>query len=239
MSGKSSGTSTFQQLSLPVRLDDSATFDNFLQTPENGLALQTAREAARGRSSGLLYGWPGSGRSHLLQAACHACDSDARYLPLAELADFDPAMVLENCEAADLVALDDIDAVSTRPDWAEHLFHAFNRLHVASARWLVAASAAPRQIPCALPDLLSRLSWNPAVRIGALDDNQRNSALRARARNRGLELSDAAANYILNRYSRDPVRLFALLDLLDRRSLESKRRLSLAFVKEVIGSDVD
>lgn len=235
--GKEGDARNFQQLSLAVRLDDSATFDNFLPTAGNGLALQAARDAAAGRGSAFLFGAPGSGRSHLLQAACHACQSDARYLPLAELGAHDPALVLENCETAALVVLDDIDAVTADPIWAEQLFHALNRIHAAAGCWLAAAAVPPRQLSTTLPDLQSRLAWNPAVRIGGLDDAQRIAALRGRARLRGLELGSDVASYILNHYSRDPARLFTLLDLLDRRSLELQRRLTLAFVKQVMESD--
>lgn len=236
---KDGSSQGFRQLSLAVRLDDGATFDNFFPTAGNGLALRSAREAVLGRSSAFLFGPPGSGRSHLLQAACRVRGAEARYLPLAELASYDPAVVLENCEHAPLVAFDDIDAATADPDWAEHLFHAFNRMQGHGCCWLATAASPPRQLVCALADLRSRLAWSPAVRIGSLDDEQRLAALKFRARNRGLEMGDEAARFILTRCPRDPARLFALLDLLDRRSLELKRRLTLTFVKKVLESAVD
>lgn len=227
----------FRQLPLALRLDDSATFDNFYLTPDNGLALETARGAACGKDSGFIFGPPGSGRSHLLQAACHACEGSALYLPLAELAGHEAAFVLEGCGNAALLALDDVDAVVASASWAEQLFHTLNRLRDAGGVWLAAGGVAPRRMVCALADLRSRLEWSPAVHVAALDDERRGAALRWRARGRGLELGEEAARYILNRYSRDPRRLFALLDVLDRRSLEHRRRLSVAFVREIMAEE--
>lgn len=230
----SDSTPSYQQLSLPVRLDDSATFDNFFVTDGNGLALQAAKDAAALNDSAYLFGPPGSGRSHLLQAACHRLGVEARYLPLADLAMFEPAQVLDNAEHAALVALDDVDAVAQNPLWAEALFHLFNRLREAGGRCLISAGCSPRQLSCALPDLQSRLSWHGAVRVSALDEEQRLAALRWRAQCRGLELSEEVARFILSRFSRDPAALFALLDQLDRRSLELQRRLTVAFVRQVL-----
>lgn len=234
----STSHSPARQLSLPVRLDDSATFDNFFATSDNSLALKACRDSARGAGWVFLFGPSGAGRSHLLQAACHECKGTARYFPLAELADCDPGAVLENVESASLVALDDIDAVITDPAWAEQLFHALNRMQRSGSGGLISARQAPRQLPCILPDLQSRLSWHPAIRIAALDDAQRIAALCARAHHRGLELDETVARYIIHRYSREPARLFALLETLDQRSLELQRRLTIAFVREVMASDI-
>jgi len=230
------GQPAARQLSLPMRLDDHATFDNFHATAGNSLALAAARACAAGGESAFLFGPPGAGLSHLLQAACHEGGSATRYLPLAELADCEPEAVLEGLEDADLLALDDVDAVVADGAWSEQLFHLLNRLQRTGSAVLFSARQAPRQLPCRLPDLQSRLSWHPAIRVAPLNEDQRMAALRDRAHRRGLVLDETVARYIMQRYSRDPARLFALLEVLDQRSLELQRRLTIAFVRQTMAA---
>jgi DnaA family protein len=56
-----------------------------------------------------------------------------------------------------------------------------------------------------------------------------------RATARGMEMNDEVANFIINRSSRSAKELFSLLDVLDRKSLADKRKLTIPFVREVIG----
>ena len=120
------------QLPLGVGLRDDATFDSFYAPTANASLVEyLTRQLTPGAESYLyLWGAPGSGRSHLLQAACHAAsdvDKRALYLPLADLGHFPPLM-LEEIERLDLVAIDDLEYVIGRKRWEEALFHAFNRL---------------------------------------------------------------------------------------------------------------
>ncbi|MFW6345049.1 MAG: DnaA regulatory inactivator Hda, partial [Halomonas sp.] len=198
------------QLPLGVGLRDDATFANFHPGPNATLVGRLAAQLEpEGEPFLYLWGAPGVGRSHLLQAACHAAsyrDMRALYLPLEELGHFPPLM-LEEIERLDLVAIDDLERVVGRPRWEEALFHAFNRLRDAGKRLVVAAEASPRRLPVALPDLASRLTWGVTFHVQRLDDAGRLAALKLRARERGMLLGDEVARYILHR---GPRRLDAL-----------------------------
>ena len=121
------------------------------------------------------------------------------------------------------------------PEWAEALFHLFNRIRDAGHYLLIAADAAPRQLEIALPDLDSRLRWGVVLRIQALDDDGKLAALRARAYDRGIDLSEEVAQFILNRSPRQTGELFLLLDHLDQASLSAKRKVTIPFVKQLLG----
>lgn len=227
------------QLPLGVGLRDDATFGNYYPGAENApLVEQLTRQLAPdGEPYLYLWGAPGTGRSHLLQAACHqASDRDARalYLPLADLGHFPPLM-LEDIERLDLVAIDDLECVVGRKRWEEGLFHAFNRLRDAGKRLVIASNAAPRQLPVLLPDLASRLAWGMTFHVQTLDDDGRLAALRLRAEVRGMELPDDVARYILHRGPRQLSELCRSLDTLDRASLSAKRKLTIPFVKQALG----
>ncbi len=226
------------QLPLGVGLRDDATFVNFHPGPNATLVGRLTHQLEpEGEPFLYLWGAPGVGRSHLLQAACHAAsdrDMRALYLPLEELGHFPPLM-LEDIERLDLVAIDDLDRVVGRPRWEEALFHAFNRLRDAGKRLVVAAEAPPRQLPVKLPDLASRLSWGVTFHVQGLDDSGRLAALQLRARGRGMQLGDEVARYILHRGPRRLDELFRLLEQLDRASLSAQRKLTIPFVKLALG----
>jgi DnaA family protein len=59
-------------------------------------------------------------------------------------------------------------------------------------------------------------------------------ALRLRASQRGLELPDDTARFLLNRSRRDMTSLYRLLDTLDTEALIAQRRLTIPFVREVM-----
>lgn len=229
------------QIPLGVHLHDEATFDNFFVNPESGSALALAAIKALASGSGpdtFIYLWGTSGLSHLLQAACH----DARergytgqYLPLDEVAGFAPAELLEGLEHQDLLCLDGLEFVLGRPEWDLALFHLYNRIRAQGSRLLVAAHGSPKECASTLPDLASRLSWGATYRLDTLGDLDKQQALQQRARFRGMEMNDDVARFILNHRSRELKQLLACLDTLDRRSLAEKRRLSIPFVKEVLG----
>ncbi|WP_104203589.1 DnaA regulatory inactivator Hda [Billgrantia saliphila] len=226
------------QLPLGVGLRDDATFDSYLPAANASLVDRLVHQLDAGGEPFLyLWGGPGTGRTHLLQAACHAAsdrDMRALYLPLRDLGHFPPLM-LEDVERLDLVAIDDINAVIGRRRWEEGLFHAFNRLRDAGKRLVVSASAAPRQLPVKLPDLASRLTWGVTFHLHGLDDSERLQAMQLRARLRGMQLPDEVARYILHRGPRSLGELFEALAELDRASLTAQRKLTIPFVKQALG----
>ncbi|EWH03754.1 DnaA regulatory inactivator Hda [Halomonas sp. BC04] len=226
------------QLPLGVSLRDDATFDSFLPGA-NATLLETLTQQLGENGEPFVYLWgaAGTGRTHLLQAACHAASSRdlrALYLPLEELGHFPPLM-LEEVERLDLVAIDDVDAVVGRKRWEEGLFHAFNRLRDAGKHLLMASAVSPRQLPVKLPDLASRLTWGVTFHLQGLDDTERLQALQLRARVRGMQLPDEVARYILHRGPRGLGELCESLAVLDRASLTAQRKLTIPFVKQALG----
>ncbi|WP_025731911.1 DnaA regulatory inactivator Hda [Carnimonas nigrificans] len=225
------------QLPLGIGPRDDATFANFYPG-SNVAALAALKAQAAGAAEPLVYVWGGAetGRSHLLQAVCHEADDHGLrilYLPLKELGHFPPLM-LEDLERLDLLAIDDVDYVVGRKRWEEGLFHCFNRMRDASRRLVIAANAAPRQLDIKLPDLASRLGWGATFHLQPLDDEQRTEALKLRAQQRGMELPDEVARYIMHRGPRRLPALFAELERLDTASLSAHRRLTIPFVKQAL-----
>ena len=226
------------QLSLEVKLDDQATFDNFYapRGPPQHLATFVLQDD--GQKYAYLVGAEGSGLSHLLQAACQKTalghNSGAVYMPLAEMQDYPPEQVLDNLESASLLCLDDLQSVVHKQQWQEPLFNLFNRCMDAGTKLVIAAHAMPDDLDLDLDDLLSRLKSGVLLQMLAYKDADQRRLLQHRANRRGLYLSDDVALFLLNRLPRNSHQLMDALEKLDGASMQEQRRLTTPFVKSVL-----
>jgi DnaA family protein len=188
-----------------------------------------------------LFGPAGSGKSHLLQAACaHATTTGltAAWLPLRAMREEGPAL-LAGFESLDLVALDDIDAIAGDAGWERGLFTFYNELLERQGRLAATAAAAPAAMPFGLPDLASRLAAARIYRLLPLDETDQAEALRRRAEYRGLELPEETLQFLTRRAPRDFAALCGLLDALDLESLAARRRLTVPFVRDWLSRERD
>lgn len=227
-----------RQLPLPVGLRDGNRFDNFLPLG-NGEALAAVQALVAGREAFVCLAGPdGTGRTHLLEAAIDALAAQGvavAYLPLAELAPLGPGVLQDMVVPEGLVCLDDLDRVAGDRAWEEALFHLYNRVRDAGGRWLSAAVSPPSAAGFVLPDLASRLGACLIARLQPLDDESRLAVLVARAGGRGLELPPDAGRWLLARTSRRLEDLIATLEVLDRAALVHQRRLTVPFLRQVLG----
>ena len=144
---------------------------------------------------------------------------------------------LHGIEQAGLVALDDLDAIAGHREDEIALFDLHNRVRDAGVDLVYAARDVPAALPLALPDLRSRLAQCTLLALRALDDDGRAEVLRQRAASRGLIFDEAALEWLLRRHSRDLSDLGALFERLDRASLAAQRRLTVPFLRQVLGAD--
>lgn len=230
---------TFRQLPLSFGVRDVFSFDT-LVTGNNEIIVGIVSQCALGVGEKQVYIWSshgeGSGKSHLLQAACHQASKNQRtvcYLPAKEILT-KSVQVFDELDQLDLVCLDDIDFLAKLPDWEEALFDLINRMRESGNCLVLAASVAPEALNVELPDLRSRLAWGPVFQLQTLSDAQKHEALRIRAVQRGLELPDNVADYLMRHYPRDLFGLFERLELLDTAAMAMQRRLTVPFVKSVL-----
>jgi DnaA family protein len=219
-----------KQLPLGVRLRAEAIFDSFAPGP-NGELVAALREG--GCAPLWLWGNPGSGKTHLLQAVCAAADAAAAYFPFGRSLALPPAALagFENCR---VLCLDDVDSIAGDQPWEQALFGLFNEAAELGTRLIFAARAAPRAIDWGLEDWRSRASACVVYQLRDLDDAGRLEALRLRAAQRGLQLPSETADYLLRRMPRDLPSLFEILDHLDEASLVAQRRLTVRFIRDAL-----
>lgn len=227
-----------EQLPLNIHLRDDAAFESFYPGP-NQAVFNALWQFAHLQGEHFIYLWGchGVGKTHLLQAVCHYVQDHYQtgfYLPFKEVDAYDVS-VLEGLENFDLICLDDIHLIAGQSIWEEALFHLYNRLRDNQRYLLVSASAAAPYLGIKLPDLVSRLVWGLTFHLHELSDQEKLAALQFRAQLRGIKLNDSVGQFLLNRYARDMHGLFVMLDKLDQASLIAQRRLTIPFVKNVLG----
>ena len=230
---------TTSQLVLGVKLRDDARFDNFHGHRNQDVArrLRAVCDQPLGVPVVAVCGASDTGKSHLLQAACHHMEGQGRSavcFSIAEVQPFGPG-VLAGLESQNLVCLDDLDRVAGDTAWEEAVFHLYNRVQDAGHLLMVSLANVPASAGFRLPDLVFRLSHGLTLQLGIYRDSDRQTILQARAEQRGLVMGDDVASFIMRRAPRRLGDLLAMLDVLDENSLQAQRRLTIPFVKTVMG----
>ena len=223
-----------RQLPLRVRLRDSARFASFLPRGNAEVFALLAGDSLAMPRTLWLWGRPGTGKSHLLQAACAAAGGRGEAAAYFDLATGSDSALLDGCEELATVCLDNLDAVAADDGWNAAIFRLYMLMQDGRGRLLVASTAPPASLPFVLPDLRSRLLASSVHQLHELDEAGQLAALQLRAARRGLDLSDEAALYLVHRLPRDLHSLFAVLDQLDDASLAAQRRLTIPFLREAL-----
>jgi len=225
------------QLTLGVRLRDSSVFASYFPGRN-----QPAIDALLALRSGepptcvFIHGPAGSGKTHVLQALCALASQQAdaaAYLPLGAMMSMGPE-ILSGCGDLACVGIDDIELASGRREWELALFGLHQQLEERRGRLIVAAAGPPAASGIQLADLRSRLAGGLVLTLQSLDEPEQIAALQLHADQRGFELPDDTAQYLLRRLPRDMTTLCNFLDELDQASLVAQRRLTVPFVREVM-----
>lgn len=134
--------------------------------------------------------------------------------------------------------LDDADGGGSE----EALFHAWNEAVDARRPLLMTARSAPEDWNVSLPDLASRLAATPRVRIGPPDDALLLHLFHKLWRDRGIEVADELARYVLSRVERSFAAVARAVDLMNAASLARQRPPSIPLAREALldmGSEDD
>lgn len=210
-----------QQLLLDIRPAARPTLDNFIPGPNRELLDHLKRWLNGEAAETALYIWgpPGSGKTHLLKALV------AQAGGVLWDGSFDAA------PGAPLMAVDDVESLSDAAQIAA--FDAFNRARTAGQRFIAAGENAPAGLKVR-EDLRTRLGWGLIYRLFPLSDEDMQAALIKHARDLGFDLDPAIAAWLLTRASRNLGHLLQIVEALDRYSLQTKRRITLPLLKEIL-----
>lgn len=229
-------SNTSRQLPLALRYPPDQRLDAFVEAPAGALAQ--LRQLAAAGADGLYVAGPRAvGKTHLALGFCaeaEALGHAAVYLPMAAMAGR-LGEVLPTPSAGMRVALDGIESIAGVREDEVALFDFHNAARSAGTGVLYTARETPDALGLALPDLRSRLSQMARLSLAPPDDFARAAILRLRAERRGLAMDDAAIDWLLKRVERDLGSLAALFERLDRESLAAQRRVTVPFLRQVLG----
>ena len=198
-----------QQLLLELAPPLPPTLENFSQG-KNGAAVKALRDAlAGGEGFVFLWGPGGSGKTHLLRAFSAAAAAARR----------------EAVAAYDVARLGAVEQLA--------LFDQCNRLRASKGALVASAEGPPADLPLR-PDLRSRLASGIVLQLHPLSDAEKAAALTAHAAERGMALDAELIAYLLRHFDRDMGTQIAMLDALDRYSLQRQRPITLPLLKEAL-----
>ena len=218
-----------QQLILPFALHESSTFERFVVGPNEEL-VDRLRRPGPGFDCIWLFGESGVGKTHLLQALCHA-EPDASYIPAREIG---ADSVLDGYARFDVVTVDEVHRWLGSREQELALMALYNRLSARRARLVLTANRSPLDVTFAVADLASRLRAAACYRVAPLQDEDKVRLLVNAGKDRGLTLAPDVVRFLLLRVSREQVELLRILDQLDRSSLAVHRRITIPFIKETL-----
>jgi DnaA family protein len=223
---------------IPLQLEPRRPdrFEDFIAGPNQAALAAVVAMLDETGVSLFLSGPQGAGKSHLLNALCHAARERglaAFYIALKRLPQ-EAAAGLEGLQGLDLVCVDDLDYVAGDPVWEEALFACFNQVRAAGGRLLISSSRPLASLSFQLPDLASRLAWGVQQKLRVPDDEGKLEILQQRARSLRIEVPQDVQNYLLKHGKRDMASQLTLLDQLKDAAFADKRKITVPLARQVL-----
>jgi DnaA family protein len=221
-----------QQLLLNLKTEQTPTLENFVPG-ENGELVSRLRVLRDAHCFDAIYLWgmAGSGKSHLLTATATA----ETKRPVISL---DARKVGAGVTALNggLLVIDDVDQLDA--DAQAALFRLFNSARFMGLAMLLSGRVPPLQLNLR-EDLRTRIGQMLIYEIKPLSDDEKAAALAQHALLRGMLMDPGVVQYLLRHGRRDLPSLLAMLNHLDRASLEQQRPPTVPLLRELLQTHLD
>ena len=218
------------QLGLPISLDSKMLLDNFIANSElvnliNQLFLD------KKASEIYVYGLSGQGKTHVLQGVVlKALENDKNAIYI-DCTDPFPEHLFDFINQLSFIIFDNVDLISNENQ--ETFFDLYNRARQAGVVILVSGSGLPADLNV-MKDLKTRLSLAAVYKLEELNDELTIDVLNKQMNDRNLTIDSKIYEYLFKNYSRDLNTLVSAMNELDKASLQSKKAISIPFVKSVL-----
>lgn len=225
-----------RQLQLDIEPQLDARISDF-SGPSWGHVIDGVRQLHAGLMNRFyVYGGAGTGKSHLLSAICDSyleIGKSAIQVSLLELLDA-PTEAITSLDRYDLVALDDIEAISGVPHWQKAVFHLINYNNEEGGQLVFSSRVAPIELKLELPDLQSRLTQAVSVKVpnGSLYADRQALVTSVLAR-RGIHMDQQILDYLLAHGPHQASILLRSLEQLIQMLKGEKVKLSHANLRQI------
>ena len=229
------------------------TFENFITGPCNRLAaaacLAVAESPGKAYNPLFIHGAAGLGKTHLLQAVCHAvhatgrgtvvylsCESFINHLidaiQLGRLREF-----RYRFRQADVLVIDDVQFLSRHEQTQEEFFHTFNTLYQAQKQIVLSCDRPPTHIPQLEERLVSRFNWGLVASISPPAYETRVAIVRKKAAARGIDLPEQVVCLIAASIDSNTRELEGAITKVAMLARVTGREIGLPLAEEALGLD--
>ncbi len=232
------------------------TLQNFVVGSSNQLAYNAALTVVRDQKVSFnplfVHGGYGVGKTHLLQGICNEVGRTRPgtvwlYLSAEDFVNqFVLALKTKKLEAfrrriraTDLLAIDDIHFLASKPSTQEEFLHTFNSIDLAGRQVVLASDAHPRMISELSEKLVSRFISGMVVKIENPDFATRCEIVRQFAQSRGTHFSEAVVKYIAENLPSSVRELEGAVLKVVAFSAMQNRKIELALVQEILAEHLE
>jgi chromosomal replication initiator protein len=199
-------------------LNGKYTFDSFVVGGCNRLAyaaaLSVAQNPGRGYNPLFIYGGPGLGKTHLLQAIGQSAKSKIERILYVSGEKFTndfinairqnkPEEFHNKYRNVDMLLVDDIQFIGGKEQTEESFFHTFNELHNSNRQIIIASDRPPKSMPLLEERLRSRFEWGLTVDIQPPELETRLAILHSRVEQSGTDTPPDVLEYIAQQIKRN------------------------------------
>ena len=187
-------------------------FDNYVVGSNNDLAVSAAHATVENPGQRynpyFVYGGPGLGKTHLIQAIGNEIleknpEMKVLYVTIEQFYhDFVEAMrkkldgFTEKYRKVDVLIIDDFQFIVGKEKSQDEFFHTFNELHQKNKQIIVSSDRLPNQIATVDERLSSRLMMGVPIDIQMPDLEVRCAILKSKADIMGIEIDNIAIEYL-------------------------------------------
>ena len=164
-----------------------------------------------------------------LQAAISGCEH--KFIYLWGESGSGKSHLLSACKAISMRVVDDVHLLNNEAQI--NLFNQYNQLKEAGKPLITAGLHAPTQMGLR-DDLATRLAWGLVYQLHPLNDEEKATALKQHAKERGMKLPDEVTDYCLRYLRRDLATLMATLDALDEWSLTTQKPITVPMLRKLL-----
>ena len=232
-----------------ANLNNSFTFENFVEGKSNQLAHAAAQQVAENPGGAynplFIYGGVGLGKTHLMQAVGtelmrHNPNAKVVYLHSERfVADMVKALQLNAINdfkryyrSVDALLIDDIQFFAGKDRTQEEFFHTFNALLEGGQQMILTCDRYPKEIQGLEDRLKSRFGWGLTVAIEPPELETRVAILMRKAEESGVKLSYDSAFFIAQKIRSNVRELEGALKRVIANSHFTGRSITPDFVRE-------
>ena len=236
-----------------TNLNPKYRFDNFVVGSFNELAqaagIAVTKHLGKLYNPLFIYGGVGLGKTHLLQAIGNEIkrkypSKKVKYLSsekyTSELVDALSKKGMESFKTKyrkiDVLIVDDIHFIAGKEKTQEEFFHTFNTLYHQNKQIVISADRPPKAIPTLTDRLRSRFEGGMIADISLPDLETRIAILKAKAKERNLEISEEILYYIASNISKNIRELEGALNRLLASYQLNGKELSLSYTKKILSN---